>query len=90
MQESIFYAAEALTVLNWGRASDSIGRKPILLGGMLGLALAMIGFGLSKNFWILILSRCAQGAFNGNVGVTKSVIGQIFPTVFTQNKWTAE
>jgi len=76
-QESIFYAAEALTVLHWGRASDTIGRRPILLGGMIGLAGSMIGFGLSKRYWMLILSRCAQGAFNGNIGVTKSVMAEI-------------
>ncbi|RDB23784.1 Protein ZINC INDUCED FACILITATOR-LIKE 1 [Hypsizygus marmoreus] len=75
--ESIFYAAEALTVLQWGRASDMIGRRPILLGGMLGLSLSMLGFGLSKSYWMLILSRCAQGAFNGNIGVTKSVMAEI-------------
>ncbi|GLB43326.1 putative major facilitator superfamily protein [Lyophyllum shimeji] len=75
--ESIFYAAEALTVLNWGRASDKIGRRPILLGGMLGLAMSMLGFGLSKGYWMLIVSRCAQGAFNGNIGVTKSVMAEI-------------
>ncbi|TFK34502.1 major facilitator superfamily domain-containing protein [Crucibulum laeve] len=75
--ESIFYAAEALTVLHWGRASDILGRRPILLGGMLGLALAMMGFGLSRYYWMLILSRCFQGAFNGNIGVTKSVMAEI-------------
>ncbi|KAF5383858.1 hypothetical protein D9615_003796 [Tricholomella constricta] len=75
--ESIFYAGEALTVLQWGRASDKIGRRKILLGGMLGLSLAMLGFSLSNRYWILILNRCAQGAFNGNIGVTKSVMAEI-------------
>ncbi|KAF9463622.1 major facilitator superfamily domain-containing protein [Collybia nuda] len=75
--ESIFYAAECLTVMHWGRASDIIGRKPILLGGMAGLALSMFSFGLSKNYWMLLISRAAQGAFNGNVGVTKSVMAEI-------------
>ncbi|EAU89606.1 hypothetical protein CC1G_02495 [Coprinopsis cinerea okayama7 len=75
--ESIFYAAECLTVMHWGRASDIVGRKPILLGGMAGLALSMFGFGLSKRYWLLLLSRALQGAFNGNVGVTKSVMAEI-------------
>ncbi|KAF8636255.1 hypothetical protein AX16_011025 [Volvariella volvacea WC 439] len=75
--ESIFYAAEALTVVHWGRASDIIGRRPILLGGVAGLAFSMLGFGLSKYYWMLILSRCMQGAFNGNIGVMKSVMGEI-------------
>lgn len=37
----------------------------------------MIGFGLSRSYWALILSRCAEGALNGNVGVTKSMMAEI-------------
>ncbi|TBU55594.1 MFS general substrate transporter, partial [Dichomitus squalens] len=75
--ESSFYAVEAICVLQWGRASDRMGRKPILLGGLLGLTLSMIGFGLSTKYWALILSRCAEGALNGNIGVTKSMMAEI-------------
>lgn len=63
--------------MHWGRASDAIGRRPILLGGVLGLAISMLGFGLSKQYWMLILNRCMQGIFNGNIGVMKSVMGEI-------------
>ncbi|KAI9066068.1 MFS general substrate transporter [Trametes sanguinea] len=75
--ESCFYATEAICVLQWGRASDRIGRKPVLLGGLLGLTLSMIGFGLSRQYWALVLSRCAEGALNGNIGVTKSMMAEI-------------
>ncbi|KIJ62892.1 hypothetical protein HYDPIDRAFT_176319 [Hydnomerulius pinastri MD-312] len=75
--ESLFYATEAVTVLQWGRASDVIGRKPIMLIGLFGLALSMLSFGVSTQFWMLVLSRCAEGALNGNVGVTKSVMAEI-------------
>lgn len=63
--------------MHWGKASDIVGRKPILLGGMAGLTLSMFSFGLSKRYWMLLATRCAQGAFNGNVGVTKSVMAEI-------------
>ncbi|KAK7000271.1 major facilitator superfamily domain-containing protein [Favolaschia claudopus] len=43
----------------------------------LGVGLAMIGFGLSKSFWVLLAFRCAQGAFNGNLGVAKTVMNEI-------------
>ncbi|KAK7000207.1 major facilitator superfamily domain-containing protein [Favolaschia claudopus] len=43
----------------------------------LGVGLAMIGFGLSKSFWVLLAFRCAQGAFNGNLGVAKRVMNEI-------------
>ncbi|KAJ7895089.1 major facilitator superfamily domain-containing protein [Mycena leptocephala] len=67
--ESVFFLAECLTVVHFGRASDRYGRRPVLLLGPVGLALSMLGFGLSKRFWSLVVFRCMQGAFNGNIGL---------------------
>jgi len=67
-QGSAFFFAEALTVYHWGAASDRFGRRPILLLGPFGLALSMLIFGLSDKYWMLVVSRCIQGMFNGNVG----------------------
>lgn len=75
--ESIFFISETATVFMWGYASDTFGRKPVLLLGPLGLSLAMLGFGLSKTFWPLLVYRCFQGFFNGNIGVSKSVLAEI-------------
>ncbi|KIY74331.1 MFS general substrate transporter [Cylindrobasidium torrendii FP15055 ss-10] len=75
--ESAFFITEALTVYFWGRASDRFGRRPILILGPLGLSFAMVGFGLSNKFWLLVLFRCLQGVFNGNIGVAKTVIAEL-------------
>ncbi|KAJ7888283.1 major facilitator superfamily domain-containing protein [Mycena leptocephala] len=75
--ESSFFVSEALTVYQFGRLSDVYGRRPVLLLAPLGLGLAMLGFGLSKSFWMLFAFRCAQGAFNGNLGVAKTVMNEI-------------
>ncbi|KIJ08269.1 hypothetical protein PAXINDRAFT_89092 [Paxillus involutus ATCC 200175] len=75
--ESLFFVTEALTVLQWGRMSDRVGRKPVLLLGTFGLCLSMLCFGLSRTFWGLVLSRCVTGALNGNIGVTKSMMGEL-------------
>ncbi|KIK84750.1 hypothetical protein PAXRUDRAFT_152851 [Paxillus rubicundulus Ve08.2h10] len=75
--ESLFFVTQALTVLHWSRVSDRIGRKPVLLLGTFGLCLSMFCFGLSRTFWGLVLSRCITGALNGNVGVTKSMMGEL-------------
>ncbi|GLB44763.1 putative major facilitator superfamily protein [Lyophyllum shimeji] len=74
---SAFFFAEAVTVFPWGRASDRVGRRPILLLGPFGLALAMFSFGLADKYWMLALTRCIQGMFNGNIGVSKTVIAEI-------------
>ena len=54
-QESLFFATEAIAVLQWGRISDHVGRKPVILFGLLGTTLSMLAFGLSHTFGALIL-----------------------------------
>ncbi|EIW83691.1 MFS general substrate transporter [Coniophora puteana RWD-64-598 SS2] len=75
--ESLFYVTQAMTVFQYSRLSDRFGRKPVLLLGIFGLALSMLCFGLSRTFWSLILSRCITGALNGNIGVMKSMLGEL-------------
>ncbi|KAI0260280.1 major facilitator superfamily domain-containing protein [Gloeopeniophorella convolvens] len=74
---SLYFAAEAVTVLQWSRLSDHIGRKPVLLAGLLGMIVSIILFGLSRSFWALVLSRCLNGALNGNIGVMKSMMAEL-------------
>ncbi|GAA5847710.1 hypothetical protein JCM9279_004995 [Rhodotorula babjevae] len=75
--ESLFAFTTFTTVLAWGRLSDRIGRKPVLIIGLTGVTLSIVSFGLSKSFAGLVVSRCMGGALNGNVAVIKSVLGEI-------------
>ncbi|KAF8589035.1 member of major facilitator superfamily multidrug-resistance, DHA1 sub-family [Ramaria rubella] len=75
--DSLFYLAEALTILQWGRLSDRIGRRPVLLIGLFGLSLSMFLFGLAHAFWLVVASRAIGGLLNGNIGVIKSTIGEL-------------
>ncbi len=47
----------------WGRLSDRIGRKPVLLTGILGLAVSFVVFGLAQDVVTLFASRLIGGAF---------------------------
>ncbi|KAG1822969.1 MFS general substrate transporter [Suillus subaureus] len=75
--ESLFFVAQALTVLRWSRLSDRIGRKPVLVIGLSGACISILCFGLSTTFWSLVISRCMCGFLNGNVGVMKTMMGEL-------------
>ncbi|KAH9054514.1 MFS general substrate transporter [Lactarius vividus] len=74
---SLFYVAQAVTVLQWSRLSDRVGRKPVLLCGLLGTVVSSILFGLSRSFSALVFSRCLHGVLNGNIGVMKSMLAEL-------------
>ncbi|RDX57347.1 MFS general substrate transporter [Lentinus brumalis] len=75
--ESLFFATEAMFIMQWARLSDRIGRKPVLLTGVGGLCISMLFFGLAKTFTGLVISRCIVGMLNGNIGVIKSMIADL-------------
>ncbi|KAH9170240.1 MFS general substrate transporter [Lactarius sanguifluus] len=74
---SLYFAAQAVSVLQWSRLSDNIGRKPVLLCGLLGTIVSSVLFGLSRSFPALVFSRCFHGMLNGNVGVMKSMMAEL-------------
>ncbi len=45
----------------WGALSDRVGRKPILMLGIVGYAVFLILFGLATQFWMLFLARSLAG-----------------------------
>lgn len=45
----------------WGQVSDRVGRKPILLIGVVGNAISMLFFGLSTQLWMAYASRALAG-----------------------------
>ena len=54
----------------WGSISDRVGRKPILLLGVLGYALSSVLFGLSTRLWMLFASRALSGTLSSATAVT--------------------
>lgn len=56
---------------------DRIGRKPVILLGLCGVALSTTLFGLARSFWWAVISRSLAGALSGNSAVVQSVIGEI-------------
>ncbi|KAJ3535887.1 hypothetical protein NM208_g2108 [Fusarium decemcellulare] len=72
-----FTLAELLSGAFWGRLSDRIGRRPVLLGGLSGTALSALFFGFASNFPMALFARAAGGLLNGNSGVLQTMVAEL-------------
>ncbi len=51
----------------WGKLSDRIGRRPIILLSLFGAGLSHLAFGLASEFYMLIIARGFAGLFGANI-----------------------
>jgi len=74
---SSFSIAQFTSSFMWGKLSDKIGRRPVILVGLLGNLFMIFLFGWSKELWFAILARSVNGFLNGNIGVVKTYLSEI-------------
>jgi MFS transporter, DHA1 family, tetracycline resistance protein len=58
----------------WGRLSDRVGRRPVILVGLLGSAISYLTFGLAQSLPILFLSRILAGIAGANISTAQAYI----------------
>jgi multidrug resistance protein len=58
----------------WGRLSDRLGRRPILLLGLVGSALSYLIFAFATDLWLLLVSRMMAGIAGANISVAQAYI----------------
>lgn len=61
----------------WGNISDRIGRKPVLLISLSGLALSYVLWFFSGSFTVLIISRIIGGIMGGNISTATAVVADV-------------
>lgn len=58
----------------WGRLSDRIGRRPVLLASTLGCAVALFVFGAAPSLIWLFVARGMSGMMSANIAVAQAYI----------------
>jgi multidrug resistance protein len=58
----------------WGRLSDVIGRRPVILAGLLGSAISYLAFGLADSLAMLFAARILAGIAGANIPTAQAFI----------------
>jgi len=81
-----FSAMQFLFAPIWGRLSDRIGRRPVLLVSTAGAAASYVLFALGSAqeahavaLWMLVISRVFAGICGGNITVAQAYVADITP-----------
>ena len=61
----------------WGRISDRVGRRPILLICLLGTALSFVVFGLADSLALLFIGRILAGFFGAVISTVHAFIADV-------------
>jgi len=69
-----YSAAQFLFSPFWGSVSDRIGRRPVLMVGLVGNTVFFAMFGLANTLLIALAARFMAGVFNGNLAVARGYI----------------
>ncbi|KZP15464.1 MFS general substrate transporter [Athelia psychrophila] len=75
--ESTFAVFQLVSIYYLSKLSDRIGRRPVILWGNAGAAVATFLFGLSRSLPTMLAFRAMAGLCSGNAPVMHSVIAEI-------------
>jgi DHA1 family tetracycline resistance protein-like MFS transporter len=61
----------------WGRLSDRVGRRPVLLVSIAMTALAFLLYGVAASFAVLLVSRLFAGAATANIAIAQAYVADV-------------
>lgn len=74
-----FSLMQMLTAPVWGRLSDRVGRRPVLMISMAAAALAYLWLAFADALWMLFAARALAGACAGNIAAAQAYIADVTP-----------
>jgi MFS family permease len=69
--------AQFVCAPGWGRLSDRIGRRPVMLVTIAGTALALLALGLAESLAGIFAARLLAGVFGSNVSVATAYLTDV-------------
>ena len=64
----------------WGRASDRMGRRPILLLSLAGAVVSYVWLAFAESLWVLFAARALGGLMAGNISAAFAYVADITTT----------
>jgi DHA1 family tetracycline resistance protein-like MFS transporter len=74
---AVYSLMQLFTAPLWGRLSDRIGRRPVLMTSMAASALAYLWLGGASALWMLFAARALAGACAGNIAAAQAYIADV-------------
>jgi len=74
---AIYSLTQLVTAPLWGRLSDRVGRRPVLLVSLAASALAYLWLGAATALWMLFAARAFAGACAGNIAAAQAYIADV-------------
>ncbi|KAI9348484.1 major facilitator superfamily domain-containing protein [Obelidium mucronatum] len=75
--QSAYFLPSIISAPLMGRLSDIVGRRRVLLVGLVGYGTGTLLLGISLHYWFAVFTMVVTGCFSGNATVAKSVIGEL-------------
>lgn len=76
---AIYSLMQFLFAPAWGKLSDRIGRRPVLIIGLFGSALSYLIYGLAHTLTTLFLARAMAGIMGANIAAAQAAMADITP-----------
>ncbi|MFI0348113.1 MAG: MFS transporter [Chthoniobacterales bacterium] len=74
---AVYSLAQFVMLPIWGKLSDRIGRKPVLLLSVFGTAIGYLMMGFSQSIIMMIIARAIDGGAGGNMGTAQAYVSDI-------------
>jgi DHA1 family tetracycline resistance protein-like MFS transporter len=74
-----FSLLQLVAVPLWGALSDRIGRRPVLIVGLVGSTASYLLFAYAASYWALLVSRIVAGAMGATIGVAQAYLADVTP-----------